>query len=449
MENLTIFCCKDSEDRDCIFIGCSDIKSAFRLLPLKKSCWKWLIMMAKDPESKNWQFFIDKCFPFGASISCSHFQHYSNVLKHLIQYRTTMNSINNYLDDFLFVAATVILCNFLVQEFLTMCNELGIPIFMEKMEWAAIRIIFLGILLDGRTMNLIIPEDKRIRAVNMIQALLNHKKARVNEIQSLCGFLNFLNKAVLLGRAFTHHMYAKFSKSIDLSRVGLYRKNGKAVQQATKGMLKPHHHIRLDSEFKFDCHIWLQFLTNEQLRKTVCRPMLDVKDKVNSREIGFYSDTSKAVLKGFGCIFGKNWICGQWPAKFIKECDLSIEYLELFAMVAGLLTWQKQLSNMNIVVHCDNQAVVQMVNNITPGCTKCMRLIRIVVLNGLIHNRRVRAKFVRTQDNGIADSLSRLEFTRFRKLAPHMRQFPHSIDNRIWPVDQLFKCDAFALQLDV
>ena len=199
MRNLTLFWCKDSDDNDCIFIGHSDIKSAFRLLPLNRSSWCWLMMMAKNPITGKWQFFVDKCLPFGASISCAHFQRFSNALKHLIQYRTARKWINNYLDDFLFVAATVLLCNYMIQQFLNLCEELGVPISHDKTEWGAITMVFLGILLNGRSMTLVIPDEKRLRTVNMIQDILSKRKARVKDIQTLCSYLNFLNKAVYPG----------------------------------------------------------------------------------------------------------------------------------------------------------------------------------------------------------------------------------------------------------
>ena len=57
-----------------IFAGKTDVKSAFRVAPLKKSCWQWLVMQAENPVTKKIQFFVDKCLPFSVSISCSYFQ---------------------------------------------------------------------------------------------------------------------------------------------------------------------------------------------------------------------------------------------------------------------------------------------------------------------------------------------------------------------------------------
>ena len=40
-----------------IFSGKTDVQSAFRLVPLLKESWQWLVMKAKDPETGKWRFF--------------------------------------------------------------------------------------------------------------------------------------------------------------------------------------------------------------------------------------------------------------------------------------------------------------------------------------------------------------------------------------------------------
>ena len=162
LDNWSLFFCQDENGNRYIFLGKSDIKSAFRLIPLSRSSYPWLIMKARHPITGEWCFFIDKCLPFGSSISCAHFQRFSDALKCLIQYRTACSTINNYLDDFLFVAVTLLFCNYLIQEFLDMCEELGVPIALDKTEWGALRMIFLRILLDGKAMTLVVPEKKEL-----------------------------------------------------------------------------------------------------------------------------------------------------------------------------------------------------------------------------------------------------------------------------------------------
>ena len=81
-----------------LFLGKTDLKRAFRQVPLKGKMWPILIMKATCPSNGKTYFFVDKCFPFGASISCSHFQRLSNALRHIVEtLEKSFNSITNYL----------------------------------------------------------------------------------------------------------------------------------------------------------------------------------------------------------------------------------------------------------------------------------------------------------------------------------------------------------------
>ena len=59
-----------------VFLGKTDLSSAFRVLPLKVSSFCWMVFKAQDPRDGKIKFFVDKCLPFGASISCSHYQRF-------------------------------------------------------------------------------------------------------------------------------------------------------------------------------------------------------------------------------------------------------------------------------------------------------------------------------------------------------------------------------------
>ena len=73
---------------------------------------------------------------------------------------------------------------------------------MDKTEWGTRRITFLVIMLDGHSLCMLVPEDKRDKALRMVRNMLSKKKATVKEIQVLAGTLNFLCKAIYPGKAF-------------------------------------------------------------------------------------------------------------------------------------------------------------------------------------------------------------------------------------------------------
>ena len=125
-----------------IWYGKSDLKSAFRVLGLSPEDFWLLIMKARHPDTGKMFYFVDKCLPFGHSISCSLFQDFSDALAHLVKYliriktKAENTALTNYLDDFLFASLLKELTNRIISIFLEMCQEINLPVSLEKTEWA-------------------------------------------------------------------------------------------------------------------------------------------------------------------------------------------------------------------------------------------------------------------------------------------------------------------------
>ena len=71
----------------------------------------------------------------------------------------------NYLDDFLFTGISKQDCDYMMNIFLQVCSSIGCPVASEKTEWGTEIITFLGVLLNGHSKHLLIPEDKKNKAV--------------------------------------------------------------------------------------------------------------------------------------------------------------------------------------------------------------------------------------------------------------------------------------------
>ena len=126
--------CKDNPDEPVvIYYSKTDVRSAFRLLPVRVSQRRYLLMKARHPVTKKYVYFAEKNLPFGASSSCSLFQSFSDCLTHIIEHTTGRYfTVTNYLDDFLFVDPTKLGCNMMVRRFLALCEYLGCPMAVEK-----------------------------------------------------------------------------------------------------------------------------------------------------------------------------------------------------------------------------------------------------------------------------------------------------------------------------
>ena len=230
------------EEGKCCFCGKSDVQAAFRNLPISSIYWKFLIMKAQDPISKEWKFFVDKCLPFGSSISCAHFQVVSDAIAHVVKIRSGGKIPVNYLDDYFFSALLKILCNSQVQEFIQACKEIAFPVNLDKTVWATTMVTFLGFLIDTVNQVIAIPKEKIDKAIDMINYIVFVKKGKVtvHHIQKLCGYLNFLCRCIIPGRPFTNHLY-----SLTV---------GKTIGP------RQYHHINITQEAKLDLKVWLMFL---------------------------------------------------------------------------------------------------------------------------------------------------------------------------------------------
>ena len=152
-----------------------------------------------------------------------------------------------------------------------------------------------------------------------------------------------------------------------------------------------------------DLRTWLLFLESPQ---TYSRPFIDFTSYLDAVEMDWYTDAAKSRLRGFGGHHDRDWFWGIWPDK-VMDKDPSIEYLELFAVTVGVLMWTHRHKNSRIVLFCDNESIVHMLNRQSSKCPNCMVLIRLITLQCMIDNVRLYAKHVRTFCNDRADALSR------------------------------------------
>ena len=278
-------------------IAHSDFRSAFRhlgILPL---------------DGKTY-YFVDKCLPFESAISCLHFQRFSNAVAHLVQYRTGKPLIN-YLDDYLFIQLLKLLCNGQVDTFLHICELIKFPVALDKTFRATTLLTFLGLLIDTLNQTISLPIEKVFKARQLIAGILSKRKVTVLKLQQICGFLNFIGRCIVPGRAFTRCLYAHTTGT---------------------SHLKPHHHVRVTREMRLDLLMWEKFIHSPQV---FCRPFADYSSQLDTEQLDFFSDASGKI--GLGAVCGEKFMYGEWSKTFLDDCKPSIEYLELHALVSACL----------------------------------------------------------------------------------------------------------------
>ena len=104
----------------------SDIKSAFRLLPVAPADYELFGFKFQG------NFYYDKCLPMGCSISCALFEKFSTFLEFQTKKVAQSIGVTHYLDDFLFAGPSMHDCNSVLQTFREVSSQLGVPIAEEK-----------------------------------------------------------------------------------------------------------------------------------------------------------------------------------------------------------------------------------------------------------------------------------------------------------------------------
>ena len=223
----------------------------------------------------------------------------------------------------------------------------------------------------------------------------DRKSCTLKELQSLIGTLNFACKVVPPGRPFLQRMI-----------------------QLTRNVSSAHHHIKLNKGFFKDLAMWETFLTDWN-GSNFFLP----SSWTTSVSLSLHTDASGSI--GFGGIFGSHWFQGTWqPHQQLGSPGISIAWQEMYALVVACHLWASAFSNKRILLFCDNQSVVNIVNSKRSHIPRVMDLVRHLTLLTLKFNFYVRVQHIEGKRNEIADSLSRFQMARFRELAPYADPAP-------------------------
>ena len=136
--------------------------------------------------------YVDAALPFGLCSAPKIFTAVADGLMWIMGHQGVRSAIH-YLDDYLFFgnpnsgeyAETLQLA-------LQLCECLGVPVALNKLEGPTTLITFLGILLDTVAMELRLPQEKLQRLKGLIQQWQRKKSCCKRELQSLIGQLQLV-----------------------------------------------------------------------------------------------------------------------------------------------------------------------------------------------------------------------------------------------------------------
>jgi len=118
-----------------------------------------------------------------------------------------LHSIDHYLDDFILVGKKFSNdCSTLMNTFMDVCDELGVPIAENKTVGPSNIITFLGFIIDTVLMMVRIPEEKLQKLRNLLQPLLYKKKVSLKDLR----VFDWVNGILFKGHPIFKGFYTSF-----------------------------------------------------------------------------------------------------------------------------------------------------------------------------------------------------------------------------------------------
>ena len=226
-------------------------------------------------------------------------------------------------------------------------------------------------------------------------------------MQSLIGSLNFCCRAIVPGRPFCRRLI-----------------------NATCGLTKPFHHIRVNKPMKLDLSLWLHFFRDHN-------GVSAFHDRfwISNADVQLFTDSAAGPGLGFGIYFHGKWAYGVWPDTWRKIGATSdITVLELFPIFVALHLWGSSFQNKKIKFVTDNMAVTHILNTMSSKSEHIMCIVRHLTMMCLHFNIVLRSTHIEGARNSICDALSRQKLAKFRELAPEADVHPTPVPDSLWNV---------------
>ena len=366
------------------WLGKADITDAFKIIPLHKSQWHLFGVRWRGKS------YFSVRLPFGSRSSPAIFNHLSEALCWILLNNLRLPFVLHLLDDFLVVdypASSPARCiNALTDTF----NSLGVPLSPEKTQGPSQVMEFLGITLDSLRMRASLPLEKLVRIREVMHSMSAATSLTKRELLSLLGHLNFAMRVIPQGRSF-------ISRLLDLS---------KSVAGLSDSVV-------LDEGCRSDLGFWASLLEGWNGISMFLNDQVE-----SSAELKFYTDAAPSL--GYGGIFGDQWFAGGWPVELsaLPPSVQSTALMEIYPIAVACVLWGHLWSRKRIVVFCDNEAAVHIINKGRSNVPLINSFVRRITWSSVRGSFMVRAAHIPGLDNTVADSLSRFNFQVFRRLCP-------------------------------
>ena len=367
-----------------------DLEDAFKHIVVRPEDWhllgsSWQYRDANNKLHKD--YYVDVVLPFGLRSSPQRFNMFADALQFIMLERG-VTDLDHYLDDYITAGPPGSpICGNNLDTMLDTCKDTGFSVQPRKVVWPCTVLEFLGIIIDSIRQELRISEDRLAEVLAELTKWYHRRKCTKRELLSLIGKLTFVSRVVRSGRTFVRRM-------IELSKRVCYL----------------HYKVTLNKEFQADIQWWLDYLPTWNGVS-----MFHDTQWVANSDLQLWTDASDI---GYGAYFEGQWIAEAFTGDLRAVAAQSINYRELFAIVKAAATWGQHLAGKKVLFHCDNMAVVSILQSGVSRNTDIMKLVRSLFFVCACFDFECQAVWIAGCKNDIADALSRGQMDRFHILAP-------------------------------
>ena len=364
-----------------------DIRSAYRMLPVHPDD-RWLLGMKWEDS-----LYVDTTLPFGLRSAPKLFTAVADALQWIVE-QAGARPIMHYLDDFLLAGPPESpACARNLHSLLATCSHLGVPIAWEKLEGPMTMLTFLGIEIDTSAMQLRLPHTKLTELRSLLKEWRLKRACRKRELESLTGKLQHASSVVKPGRTFLRRLF-----------------------ELLAGTRKDHHHIPLRGAARSDIAWWDIFIEAWNGVSIIHPHGLE--------EVTLHLWTDAAGGSGCGAVCDGQWFQHLWHS---APPGKAIAVLELVPIAMACMVWGPLWRGSQVVVHCDNQAIVCVVNSGYSREKNIMHLMRCVFFFRAFWGFDLRAEHVPGERNVAADALSRDNLALFFQVSPTATKEPTAV----------------------
>jgi hypothetical protein len=331
--------------------------------------------------------FVNLTLPLGLKSSPKSFNLFADGLQYIMQQRG-VTVCEHYLDDYFTAGRSgTITCQSNLTKMLETCKLTGFTVNPAKVVEPTTCLEFLGIIIDSKLMQMRISQERLHDTLNELSNWMHKRAVTKRQLLSLIGKLTFISKVVRSGRTFTRRLIER-----------------------SKHVKHLHHRVKVNRMLRDDIQWWLDFLPSWNGVSVIG----DTHWSSNT-EIAMFSDASDVAIGG---MYGTKWLILPFKGQFEVLRHMSIAWRELYAVVTVLATFASSLRGKRILINCDNQAIVHVLQTGTSKNNAIMNLVRTMFYICAHFSLECSAIHVRGTLNQAADALSRLDIARFHRLCP-------------------------------